>query len=137
MPSPWSSRRSARIQQSRLAAAATHSYAFAMTANTSKAARCTVHWHSLAARLVQTRVKVKHRSLLDGIVGAVIGPVARPEEIVVGRYAPDGALRIVGRSTPLNSQQSKELAAVLIEVPGGGPPMATGCCPAHSVRGCL
>ena len=55
-------------------------------------------------------MKVKHRSQVDGIVGAVIGPVARPDAIVVGRYTADGVLRIVGRSTPLTSRQAKELS---------------------------
>ena len=67
-------------------------------------------------------VKVKHRSQVDGIVGAVIGPVARPEAIVVGRYTAEGVLRIVGRSTALTSQQAKELAAALTEVSGSGHP---------------
>ena len=67
-------------------------------------------------------VKVKHRSQVDGIVGAVIGPVRRPEAIVVGRYTAEGVLRIVGRSTALTSQQAKELAAALTEVPGSGHP---------------
>lgn len=67
-------------------------------------------------------VKIKHRSQVDGIVGAVIGSVRRPESIVVGRYTVDGVLRIVGRSIALTSQQAKELAAALTEVPGSGHP---------------
>lgn len=67
-------------------------------------------------------VKVKHRSQVDGIVGAVIGPVRRPEAIVVGRYTAEGVLRIVGRSTALTSQQGKELAAVLTVVPESSHP---------------
>lgn len=67
-------------------------------------------------------MKVKHRSQVDGIVGAVIGSVRRPEAIVVGRYTAEGVLRIVGRSTALTSQQAKELAAALTEVPGSGHP---------------
>ena len=70
-------------------------------------------------------VKVKHRSQVDGIVGAVIGPVRRPEAIVVGRYTAEGVLRIVGRSTALTSQQAKELAAALTEVPESGHPWPT------------
>jgi ATP-dependent DNA ligase len=70
-------------------------------------------------------VKVKHRSHVDGIVGAVIGPMATPEAIVIGRYTPEGVLRIVGRSTALSSQQSKELAAVLNEVPASAHPWPT------------
>ena len=67
-------------------------------------------------------VKVKHRSQIDGIVGAVIGSVTKPEAIVVGRYTADGVLRIVGRSTSLTSQQADVLAAVLTEVSGSDHP---------------
>lgn len=67
-------------------------------------------------------VKVKHRSRVDGIVGAVIGPVTRPEAIVVGRYTTDGVLRIVGRSTALNDRQAEQLAAILTAVPASTHP---------------
>jgi hypothetical protein len=33
---------------------------------------------------VQIRLKVKHRDTIDVIPGAVIGPISRPEAIVVG-----------------------------------------------------
>ena len=62
-------------------------------------------------------VKVKHRSQVDGIVGAVIGPVSRPEAIVVGRFTAEGMFKMVGRSTVLTDRQAKELTAVLTEVP--------------------
>jgi len=52
-------------------------------------------------------VKGKHRSQVDGIVGAVIGPVRRPEAIALGRYTAEGALRIVGRSTALTSHRPR------------------------------
>lgn len=67
-------------------------------------------------------VKVKHRSLVDGIIGAVIGSVTNPEAIVVGRYTADGVLKIVGRSTALTNQQASALAGVLTEVAGSGHP---------------
>lgn len=62
-------------------------------------------------------VKVKHRSQVDGIVGAVIGPLRRPEAIVVGRFTAEGMFTMVGRSTALTDRQAKELAAVLKKVP--------------------
>lgn len=65
---------------------------------------------------------MKHRSQVDGIVGAVIGPVTRPDAIVVGRYTAEGVLRIVGCSTQLTSQQAKDLADRLTEVPAAGHP---------------
>ena len=43
----------------------------------------------------------------------MIGPVTRPDSIVVGRCTPDGVLVIVGRSVPLSPTQSRSLAAVL------------------------
>jgi len=62
-------------------------------------------------------VKVKHRSQVDGIVGAVIGPVRRPEAIVVGRFTAEGMFTMVGRSTALTDRLANELAAALTEVP--------------------
>ena len=47
------------------------------------------------------------------MIGAVIGPITRPESIVAGRYTRDGRLVIVGRSVPLSSAQSISLGAVL------------------------
>lgn len=67
-------------------------------------------------------MKVKHRSQVDGIVGAVIGPVTKPEAIVVGRYTTEGVLKIIGRSTVLTGQQADELAAALTEVPDSAHP---------------
>lgn len=67
-------------------------------------------------------VKVKRRSLVDGIVGAVVGPVSWPEAVVVGRYTAEGVLRIVGRSTALASRQAQELAGLLTEVPAADHP---------------
>lgn len=53
----------------------------------------------------------------DAIVGAVVGPVSRPEAIIAGRYTSDGQLRILGRSTPLTQHQAHQLAAVLAPIP--------------------
>ena len=57
--------------------------------------------------------KIKHRTTEEAVIGAVIGPITRPESIVAGRYTRDGRLVIVGRSVPLSSAQSISLAAVL------------------------
>ena len=61
-------------------------------------------------------VKIKHRQVVDAIIGATIGPITRPDAIVVGRYTPAGELRIVGRSVALTSAQAEELAAALTPV---------------------
>lgn len=60
----------------------------------------------------RTWVKVKQRETMDVICGAVTGRRARPEEVVIG-LPEDGALRIVGRSTPLTRDQSRTLGALL------------------------
>ncbi|MEJ1180391.1 hypothetical protein V9L18_14470, partial [Pseudarthrobacter sp. CCNWLW217] len=54
-------------------------------------------------------MKLKHRETLDIICGAVIGPITQPSEVVAGLIL-DGELRIVGRSTPLKTRESRELA---------------------------
>lgn len=54
-------------------------------------------------------LKLKHRETLDIICGAVIGPITQPSEVVAGLIL-DGALRIVGRSTPLKTREGRELA---------------------------
>jgi ATP-dependent DNA ligase len=65
--------------------------------------------------------KFKHRTTEEVVVGAVIGPITRPESIVAGRYTQDGVLVIVGRGVPLTAAQSMSLAAVL-EPAGPGHP---------------
>ncbi|MGW8566776.1 hypothetical protein [Isoptericola sp. NPDC055881] len=57
-------------------------------------------------------LKVKHRSTLDVICGAVIGPRSAPQQVVAGLPI-DGKLRIVGRSTPPNPHIRRTLAAHL------------------------
>ncbi|MEV1132426.1 hypothetical protein [Agromyces sp. NPDC049794] len=67
-------------------------------------------------------MKIKRRDTIDVVLGAVIGPLARPEAIVVG--LPDaGELRIVGRSTPLSSHKARQLGAQL------QPPISVHPCP--------
>jgi len=57
-------------------------------------------------------IKVKSRATHEVIVGAVIGPMTRPETVVAGLYRGD-ELVIVGRTVPLTRAQSQSLAAVL------------------------
>lgn len=58
------------------------------------------------------RVKVKHRSSLDVVVAAVIGPVGRPRSLVAGLPV-DGVLRIVGRTGTLSASCSAQVGALL------------------------
>lgn len=57
-------------------------------------------------------IKVKRRQVVDAVCAAVIGPINRPEYVVVGLPV-EGRLRIVGRSVALAAKASKELAAYL------------------------
>lgn len=57
-------------------------------------------------------LKVKHRTTLDVVCAAVIGPISRPEMVVAGLHI-DGELRIVGRSSLLKTAASKSLAVHL------------------------
>jgi ATP-dependent DNA ligase len=57
-------------------------------------------------------LKVKSWETTEVLAGAVIGAMQRPSQLIAGRYR-DGELVVVGRSVPLNPQQSAELGAVL------------------------
>ncbi|MEJ7648195.1 MAG: non-homologous end-joining DNA ligase [Nakamurella sp.] len=57
-------------------------------------------------------LKHKTRETTEVIVGAVTGPIGRPDTVVAGLYR-DGRLIIAGRSVPLKSAQSRSLAEVL------------------------
>jgi ATP-dependent DNA ligase len=61
---------------------------------------------------VRQWIKVKRRQSLDVVCGAVIGPIDRPQYVVVGLPV-EGQLRIVGRSTPLTAKAARDLAAYL------------------------
>ncbi|MBC9822853.1 ATP-dependent DNA ligase [Terrabacter sp. MAHUQ-38] len=57
-------------------------------------------------------IKVKTRETVEAIIGAVTGPLERPDTVVVGQVR-DGVLVIVGKSVPLSPRQAASLAAVL------------------------
>ncbi|MFE5339702.1 ATP-dependent DNA ligase [Isoptericola sp. NPDC056578] len=57
-------------------------------------------------------LKVKHRSTVDVVCAAVIGPRTAPEQVVAGLPV-NGHLRIVGRTGPLNPVARRALADVL------------------------
>lgn len=66
-------------------------------------------------------LKVKHRETLTGVVGAVIGVLAKPEALIVGQWSPGGELNILGRTSPLSSAQSAEIGALLTAPDGHHP----------------
>ena len=57
-------------------------------------------------------LKVRHRDTVEVIVGGVLGPIQRPEVVVVGRYRGRDLVQ-VGRTVPLSAVQSADLGAVL------------------------
>ncbi|TLM83667.1 ATP-dependent DNA ligase [Pseudarthrobacter sp. NamE2] len=73
---------------------------------------------------VRSWLKLKHRETLEIICAAVIGPITQPSEVVAGLVL-DGELRIVGRSTPLKTRESRELARWLHPPKGEHPWPAT------------
>src|SRR6266498_763228 len=80
---------------------------------------------------------VKHRDTREVVVGGVLGPIEQPEVLVAGLYR--GAdLVVVGRSVPLTSAQSAELAAVLRPAKKGHPwPRRPGKLPHFTVMAVL
>jgi hypothetical protein len=78
------------------------------------------------------RQKYKLRATTEVLVGAVIGPITRPEALSQG-WCQSGTLRMVGRTVPLKSVQSLSLADVLVAAgttPGRSPSLPTVSVPA-------
>ncbi|WP_236247001.1 ATP-dependent DNA ligase [Streptomyces sp. CC210A] len=54
--------------------------------------------------------KVRRRDTTEAVVGAITGTVRQPQTLVLGRLDAAGALRPVGRSTPLRPDAARDLA---------------------------
>jgi ATP-dependent DNA ligase len=54
--------------------------------------------------------KVRRRDTTEAVIGAITGTVRRPQTLVLGRIDAAGALRPVGRSTPLRPDAARDLA---------------------------
>ncbi|WP_419705342.1 hypothetical protein [Promicromonospora sp. NFX87] len=65
-------------------------------------------------------LKVKRRTTLDVVCGAVIGTRSAPQEVVAGLPV-GGALRIVGRTAPLSPSGRRALAPWLVPPAGTHP----------------
>lgn len=65
-------------------------------------------------------LKIKHRSVIDVVCAAVIGPVSAPEAAVAGLPI-DGELRIVGRTTPLRGIARRDLGRQITPASGQHP----------------
>ncbi|WP_454852185.1 ATP-dependent DNA ligase [Promicromonospora soli] len=77
-------------------------------------------------------LKVKRRSALDVVCGAVIGRRTAPQELVIGLPI-DGALRIVGRTGPLSSGDRSALGPWIFP-PSGEHPWPSQVSPSAMTR---
>lgn len=69
---------------------------------------------------VRARLKVKHRTVVDVVCGAVIGPRSAPQQIIAGLPI-EGHQRIVGRTGPLSPAARQALAPWLAPPTGDHP----------------
>jgi ATP-dependent DNA ligase len=58
-------------------------------------------------------IKVRYRETLVGVIGAVIGSLAAPEALMIGRIDSSGELVIVGRTVALSPSQSTAIGRLL------------------------
>jgi ATP-dependent DNA ligase len=65
--------------------------------------------------------KVKTRLTAEAVVGGVLGTLAEPDALVVGRYRAHGRLRVAGRTTPLSAAAREHLRGVLAPPAGEHP----------------
>lgn len=73
--------------------------------------------------------KVKYRETLEGVVGAVVGPLARPEALIIGTII-DNELRVLGRTPALTAAQAAEVGQ-LLRPPAGDHPWPTTLAAGH------
>ena len=57
--------------------------------------------------------KTKFRETVQGVIGAVIGALDRPEALIVGTLTDSGDLVVLGRTTALTPAQAADLGALL------------------------
>jgi ATP-dependent DNA ligase len=57
--------------------------------------------------------KTKFRETVEGVIGAVIGALERPEALIVGTVTDAGDLVVLGRTTALSPGQSADIGALL------------------------
>jgi ATP-dependent DNA ligase len=63
--------------------------------------------------------KIRTRRTAEAVVGGVLGSIARPEALIVGRYDARGRLRVAGRTTALPRPARAELGR-LLTMPASG-----------------
>jgi ATP-dependent DNA ligase len=65
--------------------------------------------------------KVRSRATADAVVGGVLGPLADPRALVLGRPDGHGRLRVAGRTGPLPQTVRRELGTLLVAPRGRHP----------------
>jgi ATP-dependent DNA ligase len=65
--------------------------------------------------------KIRTRSTAEAVVGGVIGSIARPDALILGRIDEDGRLRVVGCTGRLPKAAAREVAALLVPSIHGHP----------------
>ncbi|MFE6133710.1 RNA ligase family protein [Streptomyces sp. NPDC056437] len=65
--------------------------------------------------------KIRSRDTAEAVVGAVTGPVTRPNALLFGRYTRGGRLRLVARTTPLPLALRDEIGRLLTPAGPGHP----------------
>ncbi|MFF3505679.1 ATP-dependent DNA ligase [Streptomyces sp. NPDC003247] len=65
--------------------------------------------------------KVRRRDTTEAVIGGITGTVSRPQTLVLGRIDGAGALRPVGRSTPLRPDATRDLAERLTQAGSAHP----------------
>jgi ATP-dependent DNA ligase len=79
-------------------------------------------------------LKVKAYATADAIIGGVIGALARPEQVVLGRYdSATGEFRMVARTVPILDHLADQLAGVLTEA--GADHRGPSCSPGSGSAG--
>lgn len=73
----------------------------------------------LPGRRAWGKVRVRHST--EAVIGGVIGSVARPSGLLLGRLDGHGRLRYAGRTTRLPAQDARDLAALLTAATGNHP----------------
>ncbi|MFE6130084.1 ATP-dependent DNA ligase [Streptomyces sp. NPDC056437] len=65
--------------------------------------------------------KIRARDTAEAVVGAVTGPVTRPNALLLGRYTRSGRLRLVARTAPLPLALRDEIGVLLTPADPGHP----------------
>ncbi|MDT0302885.1 ATP-dependent DNA ligase [Streptomonospora wellingtoniae] len=79
-------------------------------------------------------LKYKRRTTTDAIIGGIIGKTHSPRTLILGRYDPDGRLRIAGRTTDLTRAQQEAIANAGLQKAAAGHPWPATLAPRWGSR---